>query len=144
MADDPWFRFVLGALATWRVAHLLAHEDGPWDVVARLRGALGEGGLGRLLDCFYCVSVWVAAPIALLVASDPVLWALAWVALSGAACVIERLAPVPAARLEPLAFQGDDDVLLRTEARRAGQRRHDGVAHADPGAAASRAEAGEE
>lgn len=144
MADDPWFRFVLGALATWRVAHLLAYEDGPWDVVARRRAALGEGGPGRLLDCFYCLSFWVAAPIALLVASDPLLWVLVWLALSGAASVIERLAPAPAARLEPVAFQGDDDVLLRPEAVRPGHRRHDDLENTDSSAAAFRTEAREE
>jgi hypothetical protein len=127
VTDDPWFRFVLGALATWRVAHLLAHEDGPWDIVARLRARLGQGGLGRLADCFYCLSLWVAAPVAFAVASDPGGWAVAWLALSGAAALIERLAPQPVARLEPLAFQGDDDVLLRTETRGAARADRDTI-----------------
>jgi hypothetical protein len=128
VVDDPWFRFVLGALATWRVAHLLAREDGPWDIVARLRAAIGEGGLGRALDCFHCLSLWVAAPVAFAVASDPAGWVLAWLALSGAASIIERLAPQPVARLEPLAFQGDDDVLLRPETRGAARADHGTVA----------------
>jgi hypothetical protein len=130
VTDDPWFRFVLGALATWRVAHLLAYEDGPWDIVARLRAALGEGGLGRLLDCFYCLSLWVALPVAFAVASGPAGWVLAWLALSGAAAIIERLAPPPAARLEPIALQGDDNVLLRTGTRVAPRADHGTVAAA--------------
>jgi len=120
MIDDPWFRLVLGMLATWRVAHLLAHEDGPWDSVVRLRAALGEGALGRVLDCFQCLSLWVAAPIAFAVAADPLGWVLAWLALSGAACLLERLVPAPAARIQPVAFEGEDDGLLRTEARGVG------------------------
>ena len=56
--NAPWFAFILGVFATWRVAHLLAHEDGPWDSVLRLRVALGNGVWGRLLDCFHCVSLW--------------------------------------------------------------------------------------
>ncbi len=49
----PWTRFALSVLAVWRVTHLLAREDGPGDVVYRLRRRLGETTLGRLMDCFY-------------------------------------------------------------------------------------------
>ena len=56
--NDPWFALALGVLATWRVAHLLSHEDGPWDAMLRLRSALGNSVWGRLLDCFHCVSLW--------------------------------------------------------------------------------------
>ena len=58
---DPWFHFLLGLLATWRIAHLVAYEDGPWDVLVRLRIALGDGFLGHLVDCFDCVSLWVVS-----------------------------------------------------------------------------------
>ena len=114
----PWFAFVLGVLATWRVAHLLTHEDGPFDAVLRLRVALGNGVWGRLLDCFRCVSLWVAAPIALAVARGPVEWLLAWLGLSGAACLLERVARAPPAIIQRI--DGDDDGLLRTETRGAG------------------------
>lgn len=117
MVDDPWFRFVLGVFATWRIAHLLAHEDGPWDFVLRLRAAAGGGAIGHMLDCFHCLSLWVAAPIAFAVAGDPVGWALAWLALSGAACLLQRLAPAPVPLIRPALDEGEDDGLLRTEAR---------------------------
>jgi len=86
---NPALRFVLAALATWRVTHLLAQEDGPADVVVRLRAAVGAGRLGGLMDCFQCLSVWVAAPVSLTVTGwrrpDPV----TWLAVSGAACLLE-------------------------------------------------------
>lgn len=82
--------FVTAALAVWRVSHLIAREDGPGDVVARVRARLGDGWLGRLADCFYCVSVWVAAPFALVTARDLVTWIVHWLALSGVACLLER------------------------------------------------------
>lgn len=91
MSVAPWFCFCLAALAVWRVTHLLCAEDGPFDVCVRLRRALGESFLGRLLDCFYCLSVWIAAPAALLLARDwpeRLLW---WLALSPAAILIERV-----------------------------------------------------
>ncbi len=88
--QDLWFRLLLVALAVWRVTHLLAAEDGPWDLVARLRARLGEGLLGRLMDCFYCLSLWIAAPAALITASGPQAWLVHWLALSAAACLLER------------------------------------------------------
>jgi hypothetical protein len=94
-------RLLLAVLATWRVTHLLALEDGPWDAVTRLRARLGAGMLGRLMDCFYCLSVWVAAPFAFFVARRPVEVLAVWLAVSGAACLLER-ATAPAVSLTPL------------------------------------------
>jgi len=83
-------RCLLGALAVWRLTHLLVAEDGPWDLVVRLRARLGDSAAGRAMDCFYCSSVWVALPFAFLVADH---WAgrgLSWLALSGAASLLEQ------------------------------------------------------
>ena len=118
---DPWLLFVMAALATWRVAHLLAAEDGPWDVVLRWRSRLDDSQWGRLLDCFHCVSLWVAAPLALALARSPLQWLLAWLGLSGAACLLQRLGG--GATIQPLHGQGEDDVLLRTTAPGAGDDR---------------------
>jgi hypothetical protein len=85
-----WPRFVVASLAVWRITHLLAKEDGPADVVVRVRARLGDGTVGRLMDCFYCLSVWVAAPMALLVCHQTLERFITWIALSGAACVLER------------------------------------------------------
>ena len=84
-------RLLLGSLATWRLTHLLAEEDGPADLVVKARAALGQGMAGDLMDCFYCLSVWVAAPLSLGVARRRSDLPIAWLALSGAACLIERL-----------------------------------------------------
>jgi hypothetical protein len=113
--DVPWFGFVLSVFASWRLAHLLAHEDGPWDLLARLRAALGDGALGRLMDCFYCVSLWVAAPFGLLVGRTAQECALAWLALSGAACLLERMGRAPLT-IQRLPTEGEHHELLRREA----------------------------
>ena len=60
---DFWPKLVLAILATWRLTHLLAREDGPADLIARARAALGDGAWGKMVDCFHCLSLWVAAPI---------------------------------------------------------------------------------
>jgi hypothetical protein len=83
-------RFALGSLVTWRVTHLLAEEDGPGDLVLSLRRRAGDGELGKLMDCFYCLSVWVAAPVGLAVAGRTRKAPFTCVALSGAACLLER------------------------------------------------------
>lgn len=85
-----WSRFAIASLACWRLTHLLASEDGPGEVVLRVRRLLGDSVVGRAMDCFYCLSFWVAGPVALLLAQDLAGWVLSWLALSGAACLIER------------------------------------------------------
>jgi hypothetical protein len=86
--DFYWL--ILGVLAVWRVTHLLQAEDGPWDLVVRLRRAAGSGFWGRLLDCFYCLSVWIAAPAALLLGHGWKEWLFLWLAFSGGAILLEQ------------------------------------------------------
>lgn len=86
-----WMQFVLAALATWRLTHLLVREDGPGDLIFHLRRSLGHSFFGRLMDCFYCLSMWVAAPVTLLITVKLPEAPLLWLALSGAACLLERI-----------------------------------------------------
>jgi len=109
-----YYWYLLGVLAVWRMTHLLHGEDGPGDVVVRLRRAAGEGFWGQLLDCFCCLSVWVAAPFALFLGNT---WGerfLLWLALSAGAILLERIPeperPAPAAYYEE---EGTDDGVLR-------------------------------
>jgi hypothetical protein len=97
-------RLTLAAFATWRVTHLLALEDGPGDIVVALRSRLGDGQLGRLMDCFDCLSLWTAAPVAVLVGEERRDWPLLWLGLSGAACLMQS-ASGEAVVMQPLAAQ---------------------------------------
>lgn len=94
-ASGFWIRFVLAGLATWRISHLVVSEDGPWEFLARLRQWLGHSSFGRLMDCFGCVSIWVAAPISFFVLRWSQEQFLCWLALSGAAFLLERMHPDP-------------------------------------------------
>ena len=85
-----FYWLVLGALAVWRITHLLAEEDGPWDLVLRLRKAVGNGFWGHLMDCFNCISLWVALPLAFGISNGWRERLLLWPALSGAAILLER------------------------------------------------------
>ncbi len=96
------WRFCLATLAVWRVSHLLAEEDGPWDLILKVRGWLGSSILGRLMDCFYCLSMWVSLPLAVWVSRirEGGSWIgslVVWLAVSGGACLLERLTIVPEA-----------------------------------------------
>jgi hypothetical protein len=84
------YRLLLGVLGVWRITHLFQAEDGPWDVVVRIRRAAGDGFFGQLLDCFYCLSLWVAAPLAWVIGRMPMERFLLWLAFSGGAILLER------------------------------------------------------
>ena len=88
----PFYWLILGVLAVWRITHLLNAEDGPWDVLVKLRRLAGNGVFGGLLDCFYCLSLWVAAPLAWLLGDGWKLRLLLWPALSAGAILLEKLA----------------------------------------------------
>jgi hypothetical protein len=110
------WHFALAVLATWRVTHLLAAEDGPGDIVVRFRALLGQSFAGRLMDCFYCLSIWIAAPAALFVTRHWLDWIMVWLAVSGAACQIERLGQQPAAiQSDGQISHGGTQSVLRTE-----------------------------
>jgi hypothetical protein len=98
-----WFRFVIAALAVWRVTHLLAAEDGPWDLILRCRRALGDTIWGRMLDCFNCLSLWIAVPFTFFVVSGAADRFVAWLAMSGAACLANRVADRVGG--EPVVFE---------------------------------------
>ena len=110
-----FYRLLLGILCVWRMSHLLQAEDGPWDVVVRLRRIAGEGFLGKLLDCFYCLSVWMAVPFAFVLGETLTERLLLWPALSTGAIMLER---VTNREQEPpfapyIEFEEGQDVVLR-------------------------------
>lgn len=86
-----FYWLLLGCLTVWRITHLLNAEDGPWDIFVRLRRLVGQGGIRQLFDCFYCLSLWIAAPLAAILGTTWKERLLLWPALSGSAILVERL-----------------------------------------------------
>lgn len=112
---------VAAALAVWRLTHLLVAEDGPGWIVARLRAALGSGFWGSAFGCFHCMSLWVALPCALALGASWGEKLALWLALSGAACLLERLGqsgdmPPPAAFFEGDPKEEGHELLRRRAA----------------------------
>jgi len=86
-----FYWLVIAALCVWRITHLFYGEDGPWNLLARLRRWAGSGFWGDLLDCFYCLSLWIAIPFAYFLGERWGERLVLWPALSGAAILLERL-----------------------------------------------------
>jgi len=82
--------FILCVLAVWRITHLVTDEDGPFDIVVRFRKLFGQGFWGNLLDCFYCLSLWVSMPFAFALGNNWTDGIIIWLALSGGACLLYK------------------------------------------------------
>lgn len=111
------YKFLLGSLAVWRITHLLSAEDGPGDLVVHLRRLAGRGFWGQALDCFYCLSMWTAAPFAIFLSKKPSEHFLLWPALSAGAILIERLTDSQLSRSphHQVDESEDQNVMLWTE-----------------------------
>ena len=117
-----YYWLILGILGVWRISHLLYAEDGPWDLLVRIRRRVGAGFWGSLLDCFYCSSLWIAVPFAFLLGETWRERLLLWPALSAGAILLERVT-LRHGRTPPAPFveeqEGRDAVLRRQEGRTA-------------------------
>jgi Protein of unknown function (DUF1360) len=80
----------IGALCVWRLTHLLHAEDGPFNAAASLRRRAGNSFLGQAMSCFYCLSLWIALPVTLLMNAGVAQFLLLWPTVSGAACLLEQ------------------------------------------------------
>jgi hypothetical protein len=104
-----FYWFLVGVLCVWRLTHLFVAEDGPWRSFARLREAAAGSFWGSLLDCFYCLSLWIAIPIALLIGESLFEQALLWPALSGASILLERATARPQYTASATYVEDKDD-----------------------------------
>ena len=63
------YNLIVRGLATWRIAHMLVHETGPFSIFTKVRAATGiehdAEGLpsvwhsNNVLSCVWCTSMWV-------------------------------------------------------------------------------------
>ena len=97
------------ALATWRIAHDVAHEEGPFGLYGSLRRAIKQWVEAQIdaspleepqqhplywlyvgIDCPRCVS-FTAALVVLLVGTSPLTWPLAvWLGIAGLVSWLDR------------------------------------------------------
>lgn len=105
---------ILAVLVTWRITHLLSTESGPWDVLGKLRRLAGAGQIAELLSCFYCQSLWIAAPFAWLVADGWRHRLLLWPALSAGAILLERVTTRDEPAVPVILQEPEDPHVLRS------------------------------
>lgn len=86
---------VLAVLAVYRVARMLAMEDGPFDVFANFRARFDpeqKTSLGRGINCPLCISWWLAAVPALWIAGQNIysisMFVLLWQGIAGAVVIV--------------------------------------------------------
>jgi predicted MFS family arabinose efflux permease len=102
-----FYWLILGILAVWRISYLLTSESGPWNLLARMRLRLEKGSRGKLVSCLYCLSVWIAAPLAFILGESWKQRLMLWPALSAGAIFLERrLHPESPA---PLYYEEQED-----------------------------------
>lgn len=105
---------ILAVLCVWRITHLLAEEDGPWDLIARLHQKLGDRFWGRLMGCFYCLSLWIAIPFACLLGQTWGEQLFHWPAISAGAILLERVTRIPESLMPGYEEYGEaPDVMLQ-------------------------------
>lgn len=98
--------FFLLSLAAWRLASLVANEDGPWLIFERLRQRAenwckrykfcSELGLYELVSCEWCNSIWIGAGLTVLYfwMGESILYLALPLALSTVAIVIKYVIQV--------------------------------------------------
>lgn len=84
------FYFIIISMAVWRLTHLFSKEDGPFDIIFEIKKKAGIGFFGKMLDCFYCLSIWIALPFGIWLGQTWLEKILFWLAISGAACLLEQ------------------------------------------------------
>jgi len=99
-------KFLAASFACYRLAQLIAVDDGPWCVFSRLRSwagrcAAAEQGRGvqngaccqfaNLLDCPFCLGIWFAFALAFLVAWNVGSFILLWFGIAGVQAFLQEV-----------------------------------------------------
>lgn len=98
---EPVGLFALLALTIYRLARLITIDDGPGDAILKFRNWIGaydyapnglaKSSLGRGITCPYCVGMWVALVVSLIVLGWRVETLFYWLALAGAQSFLQSL-----------------------------------------------------
>ena len=93
---DLLIAILLAGVAVYRVAKMIATEEGPFSLFLRFRnGFVGEGWIERGIRCPLCMGFWLALLPALLIAWHTGFWAWSvgiWLSIAGVQTFLEELA----------------------------------------------------
>jgi hypothetical protein len=92
-----WLLFVAGALATFRLSHLVSKERGPLSVFERIRNALprGRDSAQEWVSCIFCFSLTASAVVCVLLWTGGLRltlqeWIVHWLGFSTVALIVNQ------------------------------------------------------
>jgi hypothetical protein len=88
---NPIEKYFILVIAVWRLTHLIGAEDGPFDLIIKLRKLLGTSFFGKLMDCFYCLSIWIGLLAAWYVGNNVEEIIILCLYYSGSSILLEKL-----------------------------------------------------
>ena len=84
-------KYIVLVIVVWRLTHLIGAEDGPFDLIFKLRKLCGNSFFGKLMDCFYCLSIWIGILAAVYVSRNWETIIMLALYYSGASILLEKL-----------------------------------------------------
>ncbi len=84
-------KYFILVIVVWRLTHLICAEDGPFDLIIKLRKLLGNTFFGKLMDCFYCMSIWFGLAVALYAGDTIIEIITLTIYYSGVSILLEKL-----------------------------------------------------
>lgn len=96
MTLEMLLRVVISALAAYRVARMIAMEDGPFDVFSRFRSKFDKprgtprNWIERGVECPLCVGFWVSPLMLSLSYLDYAVYLIVWLAVSGLQVALQK------------------------------------------------------
>ena len=84
-------KYFVIVIVVWRVTHLVSSEDGPFEIIFRVRKLFGNSFMGKLMDCFYCLSIWTGLIFAFMFGTYYFEVIILCLYYSGAAILLEKL-----------------------------------------------------
>lgn len=97
---------IIVGLTVWRISSLLVREDGPYDVLAKVRHtagvrydeysrAIGQNVIAKALTCVWCISIWVAGGAALFISDNVVNFLVNTLSMSAIAIIVNSFVDNP-------------------------------------------------
>lgn len=88
---DELVKYFVLVIVVWRVTHLISAEDGPFDIIIKTRKLAGNSFFGKLMDCFYCLSIWIGLAAAFYAGNKWQEISILCLYYSGAAILLEKI-----------------------------------------------------
>ncbi len=84
-------KYIILVVVVWRLTHLISSEDGPFDLIIKIRKLFGNSFFGKLMDCFYCLSIWIGLGAAIYTGDNIKEIILLTLYYSGASLLLEKI-----------------------------------------------------